>query len=491
MDDGEPIVVHWVRHPCRSSPWLECESPSSCRPAPWLVWCRGPTPPAVNGQSQQTPPPQQTPQQTPQPTPVFRAATNAVQVDAYPTKDGRIIEGLTAKDFQVFEDGKLQTIENAEFIRIEPSGADSLKVDPNTQEEGQRLAADPRNRVFVIFLDHYHSSLAGSYSVARPVVTFLYRLLSGGDLFGVATPLMRPSDLILGRRVETIEQQLVEHWTWGLQKGAISLGPEEEGLVRCYGEAIAVAITTRTREERTLNTLGTFIDYLGKLREARKALILFSRGWELYEPDLATLNRLMTPERSGATSMGVNGSGQLSMSPPNAPGYASWNWCASEADRAFHLDNKKRYRELIDQANRANVAFYPVNTDGVVSGTRAETLLSLAENTDGLAATTNDFNAGLRRISEDLSAYYLLTYSPTNAKADGMYRRIQVKVATPGSSIKARRGYVAPGAEPHSAGSSGAGVAPAKDRGSCGCHRRARCAVSRAAHRRSVHLRCR
>lgn len=422
-----------------------------------LVWA-GSSPTAQSGQ--QTPP-----QPTPQQTPVFRASTNAVQVDAYPTRDGRIIEGLTAKDFQILEDGKPQTIETADFIRIEPNAIDSLKVDPNTQEEGNRLAADPRNRVFVIFLDHYHSSLAGSYSVARPVVTFLNRLLSPGDLFGVATPLMRPSDLIFGRRVETIEDQLQKHWTWGMQHGLISYSPDEERLIRCYGQdfygnSIALDITARTREEKTLNTLGTFVDYLGKLREARKALILFSRGWELYEPDLATLNKLMTNERSGTPTMGVNGAGQLAIKPPNDLGYADWNWCASEADRAYRLDDRKRFRDLIEQANRANVAFYPVNTDGVVSGARPETLLSLAENTDGISATTNDFNAGLRKISDDLSAYYLLTYSPTNNKNDGAYRRIDVKVNAPGVRIKARRGYIAPGAEPRSTSGTGTGAAP-------------------------------
>jgi len=415
-----------------------------------VVWATTPlaqqAPPA-----QQTPPPQATP-------PVFRAATNAVQVDAYPTKDGKIIEGLTAKDFQVFEDGKPQTIDTAEFVRIEPNAIDALRRDPNTQEEGIKLAADPRNRLFVLFLDAYHSSLSGSYSVARPIVTMLNRLLTPGDLFGVATPMMRPSELILGRRTETIEDQLQRHWTWGNTKGTITYSPQEEELMRCYGEAVALAITNRTREERTLNSLGDFVEYLARIREARKGLIVFTRGWPLYGPDEATLHRLMTPERAGIPQMGVNGAGQISNTTPNAPGYANWNWCAGEAQRAFQLDNHRRFRDLIVQANRANVAFYPVNTDGVTSGTQSETLMALAENTDGLVSITNDFNAGLRKIADDMSAFYLLTYSPTNNKTDGGYRKIEVKVTDPSIRIKARRGYTAAGAEPKS-GSSGSTAA--------------------------------
>jgi hypothetical protein len=93
--------------------------------------------------SRQTPPPQQKP-------PVFRAGVNLVQVDAYPSRDGKVVEGLTAADFEVREDGKLQTLENVEFIRIEPNAAVAERRDPNTQQDANLLAADPRNRVFVI-----------------------------------------------------------------------------------------------------------------------------------------------------------------------------------------------------------------------------------------------------------------------------------------------------------------------------------------------------
>jgi VWFA-related protein len=393
--------------------------------------------------------------QTPQQTPIFRAATNLVQVDAYPTRDGRIIEGLTAKDFQIFEDGKPQAVESVEFIRIEPNTPEALRQDPNTQEEGNRLAADPRNRVFVLFLDHYHSSLAGSYGTARPIVTMLERLLTPTDLFGIATALMKPSDLILGRQINTIEDQLQRNWTWGLQRGVISLDENEQRLVGCYGDAIALQVTDRTREERTLESLGEFVKYLGGLREARKALLVFSRGWTLYEPDQGALNALLTPARSGVPQIGVATGGKMTTNVPNQPGLADWNWCSGEVARAFNLDNRKRYRQLIDEANRANVAFYPVNTDGLASGVRAETLLSLAENTDGLASMTNDFNAGLRKIADDVSAYYLLGYYPTNNKTDGTYRRIEVKVAAPGARVKARRGYLAPGADPRPRSESG------------------------------------
>src|SRR5688572_54843 len=108
------------------------------RPALWCAVVAACVAGGVYAQ-QATQPPTQQPQQ-----PVFRAGVNFVQVDAYPTgPDGKIIEGLGAADFQILEDGKPQRIESSEFIRVDLNTPEAERRDPNTQEEGNRLAADP------------------------------------------------------------------------------------------------------------------------------------------------------------------------------------------------------------------------------------------------------------------------------------------------------------------------------------------------------------
>ena len=42
--------------------------------------------------------------------PVFRNGVTFVNVDAYPRRDGSLVEGLRAEDFQIFEDGKPQKV---------------------------------------------------------------------------------------------------------------------------------------------------------------------------------------------------------------------------------------------------------------------------------------------------------------------------------------------------------------------------------------------
>src|SRR6187397_1433107 len=94
----------------------------------------------------QSAPPQQPPA-TPQQLPVFRAGTVLVRVDTYPRKDGKIVEGLTKDDFQVFEDGKPQAVDGFEFIRMEPNTPEAELRDPTNVADGERQAGDPHNRV--------------------------------------------------------------------------------------------------------------------------------------------------------------------------------------------------------------------------------------------------------------------------------------------------------------------------------------------------------
>ena len=73
---------------------------------------------------------------------------------------------------------------------------------------------------------------------------------------------------------------------------------------------------------------------------------------------------------------------------------------------------------------------------------RIETLQTLAGNTDGMAVVnTNDLETGVKRISDDLTSYYLMGYYSSNSRLDGRFRSIKVRVKQPGVDVRARRGY--------------------------------------------------
>src|SRR5207302_183625 len=77
-----------------------------------------------------------------------------------------------------------------------------------------------------------------------------------------------------------------------------------------------------------------------------------------------------------------------------------------------------------------------------------DTLRTLAENTDGRAIVNrNDLATGMKQITRDQSAYYLIGYNSTQAPADGKFHEIKVRVKRSGVQVRARKGYWALNAE--------------------------------------------
>jgi VWFA-related protein len=146
----------------------------------------------------------------------------------------------------------------------------------------------------------------------------------------------------------------------------------------------------------------------------------------------------------------------------------------------------REFRSVISAANRASTAIYSVDAAGlrldnpnaaasqeidiiaagrmrnsnpelVVGGQSSlgrveeagrmntvNTLDELSSETGGYTLkNTNDLKTGLRRIREDLRAYYVLSYSPANASFDGRFRSISVKVNRPELHVRSRSGYYA------------------------------------------------
>ena len=145
------------------------------------------------------------------------------------------------------------------------------------------------------------------------------------------------------------------------------------------------------------------------------------------------------------------------------------------------IENQSELRAATNAAVRANMAIYTMDLRGLqalvaggeaqnasLRGTSAysgqssinalnsnfttqETLVTLASDTGGRAfLDSNDFSQVFKGVQQDTSAYYLLGFHSTNPAKDGRYRRISVKVNTPGVKVEYRRGYYAPADYRHS-----------------------------------------
>jgi VWFA-related protein len=400
--------------------------------------------------------------------PTFRTGANYVRVDMYATRDGKPIEDLTVGEIDILEDGVPQKVDAFEHVRVRTGIPQELRVEPKGLEQSRQMAGNPRARVFVIFLDTYHTQIEGSATMRQPLINFIDRVLGPDDLVALMTPEMAATEITLGRKTTVISNLLQREWLWG-RRGRLSGSDndEKENLYEaCYPDfretaGIAAEMSARRREKMTLDALEDLMVHLAGLRDERKAVLAVSEGWQLFSKDSKLARSL--------SNRGDLGPGDVLGRPPVARPTDTAQLQGSvrvqcETDRMAlaMLDHDLRLRELTQDANRSNVTFYPVYARGLVAfdapigpdrppslrqdaanlKARQDSLRFLADDTDGISViNTNNIDGALRRIVDDLSSYYLMGYYTTNTRLDGRFRSISVRVKRPGVTVRARKGY--------------------------------------------------
>jgi VWFA-related protein len=417
----------------------------------------------------------------PQPQPTFRTEANYVRVDVYPTKDEAPVTDLTQADFEILEGGAPQKIEQFERVVIQSARPQDTRMEPNTVRESLAMAQASRARLVVLFLDTYHVEIDGSRRIRKPLVDAVDRLIGQDDMVAVMTPEMSATDITFARKTTTIDGLLTRYWHWGERDQTNLADPVDRQYIECYPNyppisdcrdqnGIAAEMLDRRHEKLVLDALEDLVGYLRGVREERKAILAISDGWLLFRPSDALARPLACESVPTGPKVTVDPrSGRLTSKDPNN-GTAPTNKCQADRLQLAQLDNDRQFRDLLDAANRANASFYPIDPRGLgvfdtqlmrqdvfgpppptvppsvdqaMLAGRINSLRTLAEATDGLAiVNSNNLAAGLKRVVDDLSSYYLIGYY-SSGKLDGKFHPISVKVKRPGVRVRARRGYLA------------------------------------------------
>jgi VWFA-related protein len=459
----------------------------------------------VSGQ-QAAPPQAAQPQGAPPQAEVtFRTDVNFVLTDVFVTADGKPVTDLTAADFEVREDGVLQTVRSFEAIRhaVQPIGA--ARREPTTVAESNAMAADPRRRLFVVFLDTYHVERAGSMVVREALQTFLKTVLGPDDLIGFMTPHMSGADVSFSTSTNALLAYLEANPVWGVADELLhsETDPVERDLSTCFigNDAAWGALRSRLREQRTIDAMRGLVAHLDGLRETRKAVLTVTMGWQLFRQneqrttDQGTQGRIV-----GLQPVGVGPDGVLGTPDRSRTGGSGRQNCDATRFEGAYADSQRAFHDLIGEANRSGTAFYTLdaaglrtqgrpgttiapaerraadpssadvemrNRDRIPYSTRLDSIRTLGESTNGMALVdSNDFSGSLRRAAADFNSYYLLGYTSTNARPDGKYRKIKVTVKRPGVQVRAREGYLARRIDDRPASSTSAtpgGSAPSAD----------------------------
>src|SRR5215471_4455373 len=402
---------------------------------PWAVFAQ-----------QATPAPQQGTK------PVFRVGAHFVSVDAYPSKDGKIVEGLTRDDFDIYEDDKPQKIDTSEYISSDPPPPDDERSTMLTPREGLELAADPHYRVFVIVIDKRSIAKSTWEPLRKALHEFLDSEVSPRDLIGLVTTDQSWQDLVIGKRLSAIEEE-IDNEEW-LRREAT-----EEQLV-LQGCDLG-PLQGRARWDATYNLLESLVRVLGQVREDHSSIVFVSNNIPRVPKDTRGIGQqqsLSLPKTALVNGRIVRVNNDMHD-----------HYCKSEAGRLSDINFDQRFMDLTTSSRASNVSLYPIRMPRLVPDLRRapfpadnvgqrpppmmampshmaeDNFADLAKKTDGFPLATGDGLAkGLRRIAQDVGAHYLLGYYTTNDNWDGKIRKITVRLKPKGTQIAARREYRAP-----------------------------------------------
>jgi VWFA-related protein len=351
-------------------------------------------------------------------------------------KKGNTIDGLTAKDFTLTEDGVPQNIRFCEQqtlpatlndVPLSPSGPEDIKL----YNRLARTQITPETPTDVRYKDRRLLALYFDMTAMRPADQL--RALAAAEKF-IRTQ-MTTADLVSILRYSGGSVDVLQDFTADRNRllsilETLVVG-EGQGSVESVDDASSADTGAAFGQDdsqfnifntdRQLSALQTAARMLGQLNE-KKSLIYFASGLRL------------------------NG-----------------------------VDNEAQLQATVDAAIRAGVSFWPIDARGLVaqaplgdatqgspgnagmySGAAAlatttnlqqsqDTLFSLAGDTGGKALLDyNDLTKGIVQAQQAFSSYYILEYYPTNTVLDGRFRHVKISVNSELSArLDFRQGYFA------------------------------------------------
>jgi VWFA-related protein len=396
--------------------------------------------------------------------PTFRMRIEFVEVDAsVRDKSGHFVADLTKDDFEVLEDGKRQDIASFDLVNVpvEPRPAVAVVtgrlIEPDVVSNKQ-----VPGRVYLVVIDDLHVSPMRIRQTRKVARDFIEQNVAPNDVAMVLTTsgnrqaaqdftsnkrlLLQAVDRVVGRKVTSPGAAAIStSLSPGIDPTTTAGIPDPGARERIFN--------ART----TLEALTQIATFAGTIRNRRKAIVMVGEGIDY--------------------NFGKSGVGGART--PTEPDQLPIEGFIDEGSAPRLL--RDTLKTFVDAANRANVTLYALDpsvfTQGgddlvdIASGppgnsftdkddreisrfgklrddveAAQDNLRTLATETGGFAATGSPKNilGAFDRIREENSRYYILGYYPTNAKRDGKYRQIALRVKRPGVEVVARKGYVAP-----------------------------------------------
>jgi VWFA-related protein len=372
--------------------------------------------------------------------PTFRTTTRLiVQTVTVKDRDGNVVEGLTAKDFTVTEDGQPQEIAFVEFQRLattlapaappppaapvtQPAPAVTGVASPTQTEIASSPSGDIRyrdRRLIVLYFDLSAMPPPDQMRAYTNAQKYIDAQMTPADLVAVMTfqgGAVRVRQDFTDNKAALQEIILRLIFRDDLDGDGIPDNPEPG---TAFGQDDAEFNIFNT--DRQLSALQTAVNMLRPLPE-QKSLIYFASGLRLNGTDnqaqlRATVNAAI---RANVTINPIDARGLVASAPlgdatrPSPGGLGMFTGRLAEAA----VNNLQRSQD---------------------------TLFALAKDTGGKAMFDyNDLALGIAQAADAMSSYYVIGYYSTHIAQDGKFRRIRIALAGGLSAeLSYRQGYFA------------------------------------------------
>jgi len=406
--------------------------------------------PGAPGQAQSTAPAQAT--QGAQ-NPTFRVTVDLVTNDVI-ARDarGQFVADLTKDEFEVYEDGVLQTV--ASLVLVHGGRVSNLALPPPpAPPEGiilppARPTNDASGRIFILFIDDLHLDFRNTARVRDLLKKIKGTLIHQGDMFGIVSSGTSSIAIDLTYDMKRIDEAIKKVMGGALKPTDIIQGPEgQEGPTE-----------VRYRAHVAFSAAAELLDNLSKVHNRRKALIYVSNGYDFNPFEKSRTGQAEFFENrtgTGRDAAGAANAGTDTQTQQTDP--------SSDPSRSgTKFANADLVRELADltrAANRANATIYTIDPRGLVGmpdlddnvdpvefqeyiSNSISSLRVLAEQTGGIAVVNqNDFDKALKRIDAETSDYYMLGYYSSNPDPLKRTRQIDVKITRKDIDVWSRKSY--------------------------------------------------
>jgi VWFA-related protein len=400
--------------------------------------------------------------------PTFKVSVNVVDVDVtVKDEQGNFVTGLTADDFEVFEDGKPQTIQTFSYIELPAQPRTSFAFGGRAVPNDVRSNRDVESgRVYIIVLDDLNVAPLRTAIVRRHARTFIEQHFGPRDLAAVVVTsgrkdaaqeftndpalLLRAVDNFFGQRLQPAEMERLDNY---YQNQLLAgLNDTIENPSDPQQSTTVVNPITRNQSfdpsnlERghravgVLQTIASLSEFLEGVRGRRKALLWFSEGIDYPMSDVfgsQSGNEILQATRDAVTAAGRANVNVYALDPRGLIGMTT-----------DLIDSMKSGAPDAMGTDPSRMVGTPYSgTQALISDMRLtqDSLRTLSEGTGGFAAVdTNSFAEAFDRITDANSRYYLLGYAPPAHPRDGRFHRIEVRAKRPGLQVVARRGYPSP-----------------------------------------------